>query len=83
MIKIDNCQYYGYSLHYWTEATQSQKETVNAVLDDYGKFSSQYLVELTHAEDPWKQARKGLMPQERGNNIIPLSSMAEYYSSLK
>lgn len=63
--------------------TQSQKETVNAVLDYYGKFSSQYLVELTHAEDPWKQARKGLMPQERGNNIIPLSSMAEYYSSLK
>ena len=26
LIKIDNFQYYGYSLHYWTEATQSQKE---------------------------------------------------------
>ena len=63
--------------------TQSEKETVNAVLDYYGKFSSQYLVELTHSEDPWKQARKGLMPQERGNNIITLGSMVEYYSSLK
>lgn len=63
--------------------TQSEKDTVNAVLDYYGKFSSQYLVELTHSEDPWKQARKGLMPQDRGDNIITLSSMAEYYSSLK
>ena len=63
--------------------TQYEKETVNAVLDYYGKFSSQYLVELTHSEDPWKQARKGLMPEERGNNIITLGSMVEYYSSLK
>ena len=62
--------------------TDSQKETVNAVLEYYGKMPAQALVDLTHHEDPWLQARKGLMPNERGSNEISLSSMAEYYSAL-
>ena len=61
---------------------ESQKETVNSVIEYYGHKSSQWLIELTHLEDPWKKARKGLAPTERGNNIISLESMSEYYSSL-
>ena len=33
-------------------------------------------------EEPWKKARIGLSPTERGHNEITLESMAEYYSSL-
>ena len=61
---------------------QEQRETVNAVLEYYGDKSAQWLIELTHMEDPWKQARKGLPPLERGNRIIPLDTIANYYSSL-
>lgn len=61
---------------------QEQRETVDAVLDYYGNKSAQWLIELTHMEDPWKQARKGLPPLERGNKVIPLDVMADYYSSL-
>ena len=61
---------------------QEQQETVDAVLDYYGDKSAQWLIELTHMEDPWKQARKGLPPLERGNRVIPLDAMADYYSSL-
>ena len=61
---------------------QEQQETVDAVLDYYGDKSSQWLIELTHMEDPWIQARKGLPPLERGNRVIPLDTMADYYSSL-
>ena len=61
---------------------QEQQETVDAVLDYYGDKSSQWLIELTHMEDPWVQARKGLPPLERGNRVIPLDTMADYYSSL-
>jgi uncharacterized phage-associated protein len=62
--------------------SSKQKETVDAVLDYYGEKSSQWLIELTHLEDPWKNARKGLLPQQRGNAIISHEAMAEYYSSL-
>ncbi len=59
-----------------------QRDTVNAVLAYYGKRSSQWLSDLTHSEDPWKEARKGLLPGQRGNQQISHASMAEYYSSL-
>jgi uncharacterized phage-associated protein len=59
-----------------------QKETVNSVLTFYGDKSAQYLIELTHLEAPWREARQGLAPTERGNNVINHTMMAEYYSSL-
>ncbi len=59
-----------------------QQETVNAVLGYYGDKSAQWLIELTHMEDPWVQARKGLPPLERSNRVISLDTMADYYSSL-
>ena len=61
---------------------REQQETVDAVLEYYGNKSSQWLIELTHVEDPWKQARKGLHALERGNMVISLDTMANYYSSL-
>ena len=59
-----------------------QRETVDAVLEYYGDKPAQWLIELTHMEDPWIEARKGLLPLERGNRVIPLDTMADYYSSL-
>ncbi len=57
--------------------------TVNAVLKFYGGHSSQWLSDLTHSEDPWIKARRGLGQSERGNAEITLESMAEYYNSLQ
>jgi len=62
--------------------TAVQRDTVDAVLEFYGDKSSQWLSDLTHSESPWKDARRGLAPTERGGNEITLDSMAEYYSSL-
>ena len=61
---------------------QEQRDTIDAVLEYYGDKPAQWLIELTHMEDPWVQARKGLPPLERGNRVIPLDTMADYYSSL-
>ena len=61
---------------------QEQQDTVDAVLDYYGDKTAQWLIELTHLEDPWNHAREGLHPLERGNKVIPLDAMAFYYSSL-
>ncbi len=62
--------------------SKKQKENIDKVLDFYGKKSSQWLSELTHNELPWILARKGLLADERGESVITVSSMEEYYSSL-
>jgi uncharacterized phage-associated protein len=62
--------------------SKDQKETVDAVLEFYGDKSSQWLSDQTHSEAPWRDARAGLSPGDRGNNEITLSAMAEYYGSL-
>ena len=59
------------------------RETVDAVLDYYGDMNAQQLSDLTHAEEPWRLARRGLAPGDRGNNVITLDSMMEFYSSLE
>jgi uncharacterized phage-associated protein len=60
----------------------SQQETVNVVITDYGDKSAQWLVELTHLEDPWKEARGNCLPGRRCSNVISHAAMAEYYSGL-
>jgi uncharacterized phage-associated protein len=62
--------------------TQPERDTIGAVFAFYGDRSPQWLSDLTHMEKPWKLARAGLAPGERGNQLISLESMQEYYSSL-
>ncbi len=62
--------------------TEKQKQTIDAVIDYYASKPPQWLISLSHMEEPWKKARIGLSPTERGHNEITLESMAEYYSSL-
>ena len=63
--------------------SQKQKNTIDAILSYYGDKSSQWLSDLTHAEDPWRLARRGLDDGDRGFVEISHSSMAEYYLSLQ
>lgn len=62
--------------------TIKQKDTIDGVLGFYGDKSSQWLSDLTHQEAPWRDARAGLPPGERGCSEITHAAMAEYYSSL-
>ena len=62
--------------------TKDQSETVDAVLRAYGNRSPQWLSDLTHMEDPWRKARRGIPKGQRGDSVISKESMAEYYESL-
>jgi uncharacterized phage-associated protein len=62
---------------------KSERDTIDVVLEHYGKKTAQYLSELTHSERPWIDAREGLKPGERGQCTITLDSMAEYYGGLR
>ena len=61
---------------------QEQRDTVDAVLEYYGDKPAQWLIDLSHKEIPWIQTRQGLPITDRGNKIIPLEVIADYYSSL-
>lgn len=62
--------------------TQDEKETIDAVIEFYGKYSGAELSELTHSEIPWKEARKGLAEMEYGQNVIDLAVMSDFYTRL-
>lgn len=64
--------------------SQGQQETIDGVLEFYGDKTAQWLSDLTHMEQPWKDARNraGLSDGDRGNSEILLADMDEYYSGL-
>ncbi len=61
--------------------SETQRETVDAVLAYYGDKSPQWPSDLTHMEMPWQLARRKIPDGQRGNTIIPKASLAEYYGS--
>lgn len=62
--------------------SSNQKNTIDHVLKAYGDKTAQWLSDLTHLENPWMEARKGLKPGDRGDSEILLSTMDEYYSGV-
>ena len=61
-----------------------ERSSIEAVLGFYGERSAHELSELTHREDPWRdaRARAGLGPGDRGTERITDAEMAEYYGGL-
>lgn len=65
------------------EFSVETRELLEEVLDTYGEHSAYYLENLTHKEQPWLTARKGLNEYERSNEKITHQSMIDYYSAFK
>ena len=59
--------------------TAKEKEVLDIVWHSYGKFDGKYLEMLTHAEEPWLTARRGLNQKDISQNIISDESMKGYY----
>ena len=62
--------------------TDDEMDTIDHVLEGYADKPAMYLVQLSHAEQPWADARKGIPPGVRCSNVISHAAMAEYYSAL-
>lgn len=58
--------------------TSCQRKTIGKVLDFYGSRDAQWLSDLTHMEDPWRNAYN-----EGQNAEITPEALSEYYSSLR
>ena len=65
-----------------SKISHKQMITIEAVLDFYGKRDAQWLSQLTHMEEPWKNARNRYVHGQSPSDIITKESMAMYYGSL-
>ncbi len=63
----------------WSIPLESRK-IIDDVWEAYGSLRGEYLEQLTHREDPWKQARIGLGDLELSNKEIEIETMRKYYS---
>lgn len=62
--------------------TDNQKDTIDKVIDYYGKHNAQWLSQLTHMETPWNEARNGIPAGIGCDRIITKESMAMYYGGI-
>lgn len=69
--------------HYFEEdqskITINLDETTKYIIDNtvtrYGKYEPWYIANLSHKETSWKNSRKGLSENEKGNNLIKLEDI--------
>jgi len=60
--------------------TDDEKAILDSVLAFYGRFTCEDLVERTHTEMPWQQARDGLPYGAHSSAEISPASMRSYYT---
>lgn len=54
-------------------------DVLNYVKNNFSKYDSKYLEEITHNQEPWLSARNGLDPDERSVKTISKESIANYF----
>lgn len=58
------------------------KEFVDYILENYGRFSGMDLETMTHNELPWQEARGGIGPFDACNRIISVDTMKSFYQKI-
>lgn len=64
------------------ELDEETLEVLIYVKENYGKYDSKFLEEMTHNQEPWINAREGLDPDERSEKIISKEIITEYFINL-
>ena len=53
---------------------------ISSVLDFYGDWSKEQLIEQTHKEEPWLEAREGLGKHARSSRVISKETTMRFYA---
>lgn len=65
-----------------TKLNRDEIETVEAVLDNFGRWTARELSDTTHRERPWIEARDGAAPEARGYTEIDTDVMQDFFTGL-
>ncbi len=63
------------------ELSAEERALVDEVVAHYGRMSAEALSELTHAEEPWREARAGVPAGARASAVITPEAMRSFYAS--
>jgi len=59
---------------------EDQLKLIHTVIDVYSKLSDERLVLMTHNEEPWNEARRGLSPIERSEKKLSIDTIYNYFN---
>lgn len=62
--------------------TDDERTSIGMALRFYGAHDANWLVDQTHVERPWVEARVGLAPGERGSNQITIGALYAYFGPI-
>lgn len=68
---------------YQPELGSSDIEFINIIYNTFGEFSGDELEIMTHMEEPWLSARKGLKEYQTSQNVISENDMKSFYRRLR
>ncbi len=61
------------------DLTEDEKHLADMVVEVFGKYSGNYLKEMTHKTLPWQNARQGIKEGSPSSNLINYKSMEGYF----
>ncbi|WP_018249860.1 Panacea domain-containing protein [Orenia marismortui] len=62
---------------------EEKTEFMEELIEEYFTLSAYELERLTHEEEPWRKARKGLSPDQPSSREIQIRWMKEYYDKFR
>lgn len=62
--------------------SEQEKEITDFVLNTFGIYNAWFLMELTHAEEPWKSARGNLDENDACQNLIDDNLIRSYFRKM-
>jgi uncharacterized phage-associated protein len=60
---------------------EHERAVLNSVLEVYAPLTGDQLEEMTHREDPWIEARRGVTPSARSDSMISEDTMKKFYAA--
>lgn len=67
---------------FFSKLDSEDKRIIDYILDNFGRLNGKVLMDITHMEAPWNNARLGLEAYEPSNNVISDESIKRYYKSI-
>lgn len=62
--------------------SDKEKHITDYVLDTFGIYNAWFLKDLTHSEEPWREARGGLDENDMSNNVIDDNVITDYFDRM-
>lgn len=62
--------------------SESEKQIIDYVMNTFGIYNAWFLKDLTHLEEPWIAARKGLSEEDACRNLMDEDIISKYFAKI-